>query len=969
MKQVTALLMTDLVDSTLLTERLGDDAMSELLRLHDRTSRDLLSRWRGTEINRSDGFLLTFPSVVDAAGYAAAYHAGIASLSVPLRARAGLHVGPVVVRTNLAGDQSLGAKSSELAGLSISAVARVMTLARAGQTLMTAEARAALGHTDLRIESHGHWQLKGIEHPLEIFEIGERDAPFDAPGDHAKCYAVTRSGGGWRPRRDVPHSIPGARNAFVGRRSALRELAARLDANGRLVTVLGPGGTGKTRLVQHFGSNHLGDFEGGVWFCDLTQAITFDGLCASVAQGLRLPLGQVDPVDQIGAAIAERGDCLVILDNFEQVAGFALQSLGRWLDLTARARFLVTTRNVLGLDGEQILSLRPLDRDEGKQLFELRARAASQAFELEEDDHDCLAALIDLLDGLPLAIELAAARVRLLPIAGLLERMQERFNLLTSTQGRPSRQATLKATLDWSWELLARGEQGVVAQLSVFEGGFSLGAFEAVVPMHDEGPSDALQLLQSLIDKSWLQRDDDGRFGLLKSIQQYAALHLREATRSRPDDPATRDALRRHWQYFGSLDEAAATARRCADRDNLIAATQRAMAAGDASAASACLLSSWWTLRRSGPFRTAVELGERVRAMKGLMAIDLARIDFVIGNAWRHRGMDSEARTAFASALCHAESASARREETWIRAAMGELETHAKHWPRAEALFDDALRIARDTGNRASECAVLNSVGAMLQASDRAERSLDLYRDALKLARSLRDTHLEGGIVGNLGGAFYSLGRLDEAEDAFRRAILLARQSGSRRWEGNMRCNLGLVLLDRARTAEAIDELGAALRESRELGHLRLECTASWNLGLAYEASGDDARALDCFTLASAIARTIGDRGALAQLLLRCAILLASLRNLDQSLSSFDECEALARDDDDSETQVLLLCARATAEWKASRRAEARHSIARALRLVRRSRLEVGQAPRLNPLRKLVGRRSAADLTTSQDVV
>src|SRR5436190_8432852 len=374
---VRALLLTDVVDSTKLAATLGEAAMARLWAAHDRAARDLLREWRGREIDKSDGMLLLFDNAADAAGYALAYHHALARLEVPVKARAGLHVGPVVLRENNPSDVALGAKPLEVDGIAKPVAARVMSVALGGQTLLTADARSALGDHAHKLHPHGHWRLKGVPEPVEIFEIGDADTPVAPPADSANVYRVVRHGYVWLPARQIPHKIPAERDVFVGRHEPLRDLAVRLQAGARLVSVIGIGGTGKTRFVTRFAWTSLGDFPGGVWFCDLSAARDVDGIAHAVADSLDVALGKDDPVAELGNAIAGRGKCLVILDNFEQVSRHAEETLGQWLDRAAAATFVVTTREVLGLPGEQTLALPPLPPADAVALFERRATQAS----------------------------------------------------------------------------------------------------------------------------------------------------------------------------------------------------------------------------------------------------------------------------------------------------------------------------------------------------------------------------------------------------------------------------------------------------------------------------------------------------------------------------------------------------------------------------------------------------------------
>ena len=929
MNQQAALLQIDVVDSTRLTELLGDVAMAALWESHDRVSRDLLHIWRGRELERSDGFLLLFDTASDAANYAIEYHHAIDALNPPMKARAGLHVGTIAMRENRAADVRVGAKPQEAAGLAIPTAARVMSLAQGGQTLLTAAAKAAIEPTTHRLQCHGYWRLKGMEEPIELFEIGDADAPFTPPPDADKVYRVVRRDDLWLPLRQLRHSLLAERNPFIGREDPLHELARRIGAGARLVSVVGIGGAGKTRLVQRFGWMWLGDFEGGVWFCDLSQASDLDGVVGAVAHGLEVPLGNTDPVDQLGAALAGRGQCLVILDNFEQITRYAEHTVGQWLNRARNARFIVTTRTVLGIDGEEVLGLAPMNQSEGATLFLQRARAARGSFRLSADDRAPLETLIKLLDGLPLAIELAAARVRIMNVRTLLERMRERFDILASRDGRPTRQATLRAALDWSWDLLSATERTALAQLSVFEGGFGLHAAESLLDFsHFDNPPSPLDILQSLVEKSCVQQVADQRFALLGSVQVYAAEHLRTEDRFPASGPAARLAAQaRHWRYFASLGETGAIREGWVELDNLVAACRHATDQQEPASAAAALAGAWAALKLCGPFRVAVTLAAAVRRMPGLMPADRALVELVAGSALRDIGAGAEARRCFDTGLAMARAASDRRREAGLLWALGAQQTAAGHPEEALPNLTAARAIARSLDDRLLECTVLNALGTLYRSLGQLEDERHYFEDALELARALGDRRRQGGLLGNLGGVYHGLGRLREAQHHYEQALSLAQETGDRRWEGDARCNLGLLFHDQGRLSDARLQLEAALASSRELGHLRLECTVSCNLGIVTEAEGKLDEALVHYERAMDLARELDDRRTEGQSCAYIGSLHARSGRFSEARDFLMIGEALLTEVSDRLSLAILLCSKAEAEYLAGRIDAARDAL------------------------------------------
>jgi predicted ATPase/class 3 adenylate cyclase len=950
MYETCALLQIDIVDSTHLGQQLGDDAASALWQAHDRSARDLLPAWRGREIDKSDGFLLLFNEVVDAVGYALAYHRATAALEVPtgftLKARAGVHVGPVIKRENPSADVARGAKPLEVEGVAKPTTARVMAIARPGQTLLSAAARAALGAapslTSARVQGHGHWRLKGLLEPMELFEVGDADAPFEPPPDSEKAYRVVQRAGLWLPLREVRHSLPAERDAFVGRREALQDLARRFEAGARLVSVFGIGGTGKTRFVQRFGWTWLGDYPGGVWFCDLSQATSLDGILHSVGQGLDVPLSGGDPGAQLGHAIAGRGQCLVILDNFEQVANYAEGTVGRWLDAALEARFIVTTREVLGIVGEDLMSLTPLDTKEAMRLFRCRISGPAGGNVVHLGTGDVLQRIVDLLDGLPLAIELAAARARVLPLATVLDKLSNRFELLKSHSGGRNRQATLKATLDWSWDLLTVAERMALSQLSVFEGGFTLKAADAVLNAgNGEKPVDwTMEIIERLADRSLIRRCGEARFDLLLTVQAYASERLSGDSAICGMKEAELSTMRRHFRFYSGFDERSAVADRCADAENLVAACRRAVAMGDAHAAMGALLAAWSALKLRGPFSLSEELFHRTFAMPNLTDASRIWIYWIGGMTSYALGHQAKARERINAGLDLS-----RRLEDWLAEAtlscdLGDLLLGHAEFDQAEKALRSALDIAERLGDLKIRCHALSSLGVLLNYQTNDAQARCYCQAALLFAEELGDVRRVGGIHGNLGMIEYSLGNEQKAQEHYRQALESAISVGDRPWEGNARCNLGLLLHEFGDSQAALSQLLAALEIARQLGNPRLECVTRCNLGLQYEAREDWALAQEQYETAIAVARDLGDRRAEGQFLACLGLLYTRVgRNID-ALSCFDRGEKLLTEIADQTSLGLLLCNLAQLRIMSGELRLARRSVTRASSIAK----EIGAA-------------------------
>ncbi len=733
------------------------------------------------------------------------------------------------------------------------------------------------------------------------------------------------------------HRLPGERDAFVGREAELDELGRLLEADAGFVSVIGPGGTGKTRFVTRFARTRLGDWPGGAWFCDLAEARDTEGVVRAVARTLDVPLGRGDAVAQLGHVLAARGRCLVILDNFEQVVESAEPTLGRWVSSARDARFLVTTRAMLGIAGEHGVFLPPLGDEAGIALFVERASAARRDFELAASDHAILGELVRALDGLPLAIELAAARARMLSPRQILERMRDRFRLLADP-GRPvGRQATLRAALDWSWDLLEEWERAALAQLSVFEGGFTLADGEAVLDLSPwPGAPWALDVIESLADRSLVRVVEDYRFDLLISIREYAAEKLAELARSTVLAAGGADPVRevelRHGRHYARLGDPAAiealdgpdgvALRRKLEREtgDLVAACGRAVERRDGPVAVATLAAAWAVLQVRGPVAAGAELAARVLSLPDLPVPLRARATRTAGDAFASSGSSDAAEAADVEALRLHRQLGDRDGEGILLRSQAIRHRQSGQVEEARALCAQALMLHRATGNRRREALVECSFAIIDLGRGHVEDARARYEAALDAFRAVGDRRCEGIVLGDLGLTHLELGRLDEARDHFERAIRIHREVGGRRAEAAMLANLAHAELAMAAVHDAGRHGEQALELARAVGDRQLEGAVLGIAGQAAAALGRVDEARERFEAALEASHAVGDEGTEGFALGELGLLDARQGEHRRARERLQAGEAKLRTVEGPLALAKLLCRRIEAEWRAGHR-------------------------------------------------
>jgi len=736
------------------------------------------------------------------------------------------------------------------------------------------------------------------------------------------------------PRED--RTLPAERDPFVGREGDIEALAHVLSGGARLVTLAGAGGMGKTRLAVHYARRALRDWPGGVWFCDLTEAQDMNGIAAAVGGPLGVRLER-DPVAQLGHAIASRGPCVLILDNFEHLVDRAEATVGRWMRQAPEARWLVTSRARLNVEGEVLQPLEPLPADAGVELFVLRARGLHPGFTPAAEDRDTLRDIVRLVDGMPLAIELAAARIRVMGITDILGRMRTRLRLLAG--GRDARHETLAGAIDGSWELLKPWERAAWAQCAVFEGGFTLDAAMAVLELGAwPGAPPVVDVLQALVDTSMLRTwtpeappdapAPEPRFGMFVSLQAYAREKGEEAhAEPGPAMAAWHGTLERHGRWCARLgtDEAieglyahGGVSRRRAlvwERENLLAACRHAISRGDAVTAVATYRAAWEVLDLFGPFDTGIELGLAVLRCPS-RAAERAHALLALSRAERRAGRAADAWTHAQEAMATFRRLGDRGNTSATQALLAILLNEQGRYAEGRLNGEAALTLARESGHRRAEAQAHNALGIALSTQGLLPETQAHFEAALAIHRDLGDRGSEGMLLNNLGLLSYERGLREESRACYEEALAIHRETGDRRSEGVVLTGIANWCGDEGRPDEERMHLEAALAIHREIGARAREAIVLGNLAalISEPERKEESRAL--YDTALTAARETGNRPLEASLLGHLGEQLLAWGDLGEARAALARAEALAREMGDPVETAKVLCHRAHLELR-----------------------------------------------------
>jgi predicted ATPase/class 3 adenylate cyclase len=678
-------LFTDIEGSTQLLTDLGD-RFPAVLGKHHELIRAALASEGGIEVSTDgDAFFAVFTDAPSSVRAALAAQRTIAPTPWPdgrqVRVRMGIHTG----LGTLLGDNYVG--------IDVHRAARIAAAGHGGQVLVSDSARALLGSglpPDVALRDLGEHRLKDLPSAEHVFQLLAEGLASDFP-----------------PLRSLDArrgNLPDRLTSFVGRDAEIEQLSELL-LRARLVTLTGPGGAGKTRLSIEAARSVRDRFRDGVWFVPLEAVQDPDLVLPAVAAALAVK----ERADRTSAdALAEHlsdHDALLVLDNMEQVVA-AGSRFAHLLAAAPRVRLLVSSREVLRVTGEQEFPVPPLPADPAVELFLQRARQVRPDFEPGPEDLETIRHICERLDGLPLAIELAAARVRVLSPGQILDRLGDRLKLLAGgDRDRTDRQRTLRGAIEWSHALLSPAEQRFFRRFGVFAARPDLDAIEAVID--PDGDADPLDLLTSLVEKSLIRRVEEGeaRFAMLETIREYASERLADA--------GEEDELReRHALHFAQVAERAgpellgATPMRFldtleADRDEFRALTR-------------------WSLQADRP-----EIGVRACA--------------AIWRLWQQRGPLAEGRARLAELLAHPALERDPVSRAKALSALGGVAYWQADLALTREVYEEALRINRDIGDSSAIAGSLYDLSFPVAIGGDASAASALQEEALALYEAAGD--------------------------------------------------------------------------------------------------------------------------------------------------------------------------------------------------------------------------------------
>jgi predicted ATPase/class 3 adenylate cyclase len=781
---ITTFLFTDIEGSSRLWER-EPERMHAALARHDAIVRSAVQSHGGSIVKMTgDGVNAAFADPLDAIGATLALQRALADPAttggLALQVRCGMHVGVTEQRDH------------DYYGTAVNRAARIMGAAHGGQILVSQAVVDLVRDRlppEVKLRDLGSLRLRDLASPEHVHQVVHPGLRQDFPA--LRSLAAT------------PNNLPQQLTSFVGRERELAQIRGMLGRS-RLLTLHGAGGIGKTRLSLQLAAEVLDDYPDGAWFVELAP-LTDERLVAQAVAavvGVKEEAGR--PVTDALVTHVSRLNLLLVLDNCEHLVNACAVLAERLLRAAPGVRILASSREPLGIPGETIhqvpalavpgpgspIDASTLNRFEAVRLFEERANAALPGFSLGPQNAGAVLDICRQLDGIPLAIELAAARTRSLSVQDIAARLGDRFHLLTTGHRTAlPRQQTLRALIDWSHDLLADDERMLFRRLAVFAGGWTLDVAEAVASGSSLAEHDVLDLLTRLVDKSLVTMDaDSSRYRLLETVREYA--------RDRLDESLDADATRgRHLQHFVALADAARSrlngpdharwlARLDMERENLLAAhawAAHASGGGQLGLRLVYALGPYWFIR--GQPGLGLRLSGEALARPDAQLRNRARCRalFDAGQQCCFTGRYGEAQELLQESLSIARELEDKEHEARVLQPLGMAAFGRGDMAEARACMEQAVELARANGDKRELAAALNGLAQLHRVENELDAAEPLYDQVVALARELADR--ESVAIGLLNLAMVSMGRGGSADRTcgmLAEVLAIAAETGSK---------------------------------------------------------------------------------------------------------------------------------------------------------------------------------------------
>lgn len=845
-------LLTDIENSTILWEKYGSE-MGKALARHDAILQEQIGRYGGRVIKHTgDGIFAVFEAG-DPLQCALAVQQQLAQEKWEtigeLRIRMALHAGDAQRR------------GEDYFGPAVNRTARVMATGWGGQILLTdAVLKTCALPAGASPEDLGVHLLKDLSEPQRIYQLIH-------PNLALQEFPALRS------LSAHPHNLPPQPTPFLGRREELAAIARHLlDPTCRLLTLIGPGGIGKTRLSLQAAAEQIEAFPHGVYFVPLAPVSVPGLLVPTIADALKFTFySREDQKVQLLNYLREKR-LLLILDNFEHLIA-AADLVAEILTGAPQVKVLVTSRERLNLQGEMLLELRGMEvpgeaagEIEGYssvQLFLQGARRVVPSFSLSEADQRCVVRICQLVEGMPLGILLAATWVRVLSCPEIVQEIEQSLDFLTTTlRDLPERHRSLRAVFDYSWNLLSEQERMALARLSVFRGGFQRDAASKVAGV-------SLPILSSLVDKSLVLRVATGRYDLHEVVRQYADEKLRE---SPTEEVGAHD---RHWDYYaaflqqrkgdlcGRRQQEAQTEIRT-EIENVRAGWRWAITQGQIEGIDAALDSLFlfydfqqWIPEGVEAFASAVTgIKKRQPATEAT--------DRTVGRLLARQGALSylfgpydQARTLLQQALSIVARLGLTEEKAFCLNHLGNVAFQSGDYAEAERLLQESLALYQDVGNRRGVAVVLNNLGNVIHVQGDYVKARRLFQESLAMCQEIGDQRRIAIGFNNLGSVAHLLGEYAEAKRLHQESLAIKRALGGQWGVSASLANLGVVayLLGEYEEAKKLHQESLAI--CREIGDQRGMARSLNNLADAACALGEYREAEACFREALTTAMAI----------------------------------------------------------------------------------------------------------------